>query len=496
MRTSARGLLLAVVLALAAPVAAEELRLVRAVVHVHTDFSTGDLSLDEIVQRAESQGIEAVFLAENFLLRVDYGVFPFRALTRARREDPSVLARGVEQYLAAVAEARQRHPSMLIVPGVEVMVHYWWSGSPFAGELTVHDLQKNILAMGLSTPAGLRALPASGSPATARYAAQSLLDLLPALLLVPGLVLLRPRRPRVALRRGRPDPRESWRRTLGGLLCAIGAVALVRGFPFTTDAFSPYRDLGTAPYQELIDAIEQHGGAAVWSFPDAFDLGEQRVYGLRVTRQTEPYGDDLLRTFRYSAFGGVYEDTTRFPQLGGGWDYLLGQYARGERSRPGWLIGESGFHGDGDGKWIGAAETVFLVPAKSDAALLEALRRGRMYGVLRTDRTNAPVLDRFTVTTPAGTALSGDAVTVAPSTPVEVHAVIRMSDASEQALRVTLIKNGGIARMWTGTTPLSVDHQEVFDGTPAYFRLDVRGPKTAYILSNPIFLRPVDHAGS
>ncbi|MBI3630050.1 MAG: hypothetical protein HY217_10830 [Candidatus Rokubacteria bacterium] len=341
MRTSALGLAV-LLLALAAPAAAQELRLVRAVVHVHTDLSTGDLSLDEIVQRAESQGIEAVFLAENFLLRVDYGVFPFRALTRVRREEPSVLARGLDQYLAAVAEARQRHPGTLIVPGVEVMVHYWWSGSPFAGELTVHDLQKNILALGLSTPAALRALPASGSPATARYSAQSLLDLLPALLLVPGLVLLRPRRPRVALGRGRPDPRESWRRTLGGLLCAIGAVALVRGFPFTTGAFSPYRDLGTAPYQELIDAIEQHGGAAVWSFPDAFDLGEQRVYGLRVTRQTEPYGDDLLRTFRYSAFGGVYEDTTRFPQLGGGWDYLLGQYARGERSRPGWLIGESG----------------------------------------------------------------------------------------------------------------------------------------------------------
>jgi hypothetical protein len=495
MRTSARGLLLAVILALAAPAAAEELKLVRAVVHVHTDLTTGDLSLDEIVHRAESQGIEAIFLAENYLLRVDYGLPPFRALTRVRREEPSVLARGVERYLAAVAEARQRYPTVIIVPGVEVMPHYWWSGSPFDGELTVHDLQKNILAFGLSTEAALRALPATGSPATARFSAQSVVELLPVLLVIPGVVLLRPRAPRRRVVRRAASADESRRRWLGGLLCAIGVTALVRGFPFLTDAFTPYQDLGTAPYQELIDAVEQQGGAAVWSFPDAFDAGEQHVYGLRVTRKTDPYGDDLLRTFRYSAFGGAYEDTTRFPQLGGGWDYLLGQYARGERSRAAWLIGESGFHGDGDGKWIGAAETVFFVPAKSDAALLDALRRGRMYGVLRTDRTNAPVLERFTVTTPARAAVSGDTVSVAPSTPVAVEAVVRMSDASAQPIRVTLIKNGSIARMWTGTTPLTVDYREIFDGTPAYYRLDVRGPKTAYLLSNPIMLRGSDDAG-
>ncbi len=456
---------------------------------MHTDFSTGDLPLDEIVRRAESQGIEAIFLADNFLVRVDYGLFPFRSLFRVRREEPSVLAAGVERYLAGVAEARQRHPNVLIVPGVEVIPHYWWSGSPFAGELTVHDLQKNILALGLSTPEALLALPATGSPATARRSAQSVVDMLPVLLVIPGALLLTTRPPRARSRRV-AAVRAARRRLGGGALCAIGIVALARGYPFTTDAFSPYQDLGTAPFQELIDAIEAQGGAAVWSFPDAFDLGEQRLFGVRVTRKTNPYGDDLLRTFRYSAFGGVYEDNTRFPQLGGGWDYLLAQYARGERSRAAWLIGESGFHGEGEGKWIGAAETVFLVATKADAALVDALRRGRMYGVLRTDRTNSPVLDRFTVSTSASVGVSGDTLSLPPATPVSVGAVVRMSDESEQPIRVTLIKNGGVARAWTGTTPLTVEHQETFDGAPAYFRLDVRGPGTAYLLSNPIFVRP------
>ncbi len=480
------------VLIVASPAAvahADDLRQVRAVLHVHTDLTTGDLSLDEIVQRARSQGIEAIFLAENYLLRVEYGLPP-RSLLRVAREEPSVVARGVEQYLASVAAVRERYRDMVLVPGVEVLPHYWWTGTPFDGEFTVHDLQKNILVFGLATPAALRALPATGSPAAAAYSVASLPDLVPGILIVPGLwLLLRPGVSRRQIARGVVvvRPRRRW---VGGLLSVIGLVALVRGYPFTADLYSPYRNLGIAPYQELIDVAEGLGGAAVWSFPDAFDYGEQRIWGIRVTRRTEPYGDDLLRTFRYSAFGGVYEDTTRFPQLGGGWDYLLGQYARGERSRPAWVIGESGFHGDHDGKWLGAAETVFLVPAKSEAALLGALKNGRAYAVLRTDRNTSPVLDRFAVATTAGAGIAGDTVTPPAGTPVEVQVGVRMSDGGEKPVRVTLIKNGRALRIWTGTTPLALAHQEPFDGAPAYYRLDVRGPGSSYMLSNPIFLRP------
>lgn len=458
--------------------------------HVHTDFTTGDFPIDEIVQRVERQGIGAIFLAENYLLRVEYGLPPFRSLLGFRREEPSVLGRGVERYLAMVAEARQRYPTILIEPGVEMIPHYWWSGSPLAGDLTVHDLQKNILVFGLASAGALGALPATGSPATARYSAGSVVAALPALLLVPGLVLLargRPRR-RVVGRVAIVRPRRSW--LPGGLLCAVGLVALVRGFPFTTDTLSPYEDLGTASYQDLIDAVEQQGGAAVWSFPDSFDYGEQQVFGVRVQRKTDPYGDDLLRTFRYSAFGGVYEDTTRFPQLGGGWDYLLGQYARGERSRPAWVLGESGFHGDDPGKWLGAVETVFLVPAKTDAALIDALRHGHMYGVLRTDRASSPVLDAFGLTAGEASAIAGDTVRVAAGTPIDLRASVRVSDGSERPVRVTLVRNGGVARVWSATTPAAIDYQEVFDGAPAYFRLEVRGPGVAYILSNPITVRP------
>jgi hypothetical protein len=462
---------------------------VRAIVHVHTDLSTGELSIDEVVRRAREQGIAAVFLAENYLIRIEYGLPPFRSLLGVRREAPSVLARGIERYLDEVAAARQRHPDMVIVPGVEVIPHYRWTGSPLAGNLTIHDLQKNILVFGLETPAALAALPAIGSPATARYSSRSLVEAAPVLLVIPGIHLLARK---VSRRRviGRVAIVRRVRRWgSGGLLIAIGLLALIRGAPFTTESLSPYDDLGIAPYQDLIDAVEQQQGVAMWSFPDAFDRGDEHFLGLRVSRRTEPYGDDLLRSFRYSAFGGLYEDTTRFPEPGGGWDYLLAQYAREERSRPAWLVGESGFHGDGEGKWIGAVETVFPAADRSEAALLEALRRGRAYGVFRPERATAPVLDRFVVTAGSATGGAGDTMRVPRGTPVTVAATIRMSDESARPVRLTLVKSGRIARMWTGATPLAVEHAEPFDGSPTYFRLEARGPETARILSNPVILR-------
>ena len=79
----------------------------RGVVHVHSDLSTGDFSLEELVALADRQGIGALLLAENYLLRVEYGLPPFRALTRVSREERSVDGR-VEHYLARVAEAQAR----------------------------------------------------------------------------------------------------------------------------------------------------------------------------------------------------------------------------------------------------------------------------------------------------------------------------------------------------------------------------------------------------
>ena len=469
---------------------AETLRPLPALLHVHSALSTGDLPLDRLLQEARSQGLEAVLLTENYLLRVEYGLWPFRAATRFTREEPSVLSRGVETYLARVADARRQFPDLVIVPGGEVIPHYHWTGHPLTGDLTNHNLQKNLLVFGISEPAALERLPSTGNPHLGRYTLRSLVEILPGLLVLAGLwLILVPRR---RLRRlGALTIVERQRRwLLGTPLVVLGVVALVRAFPFTEDPWSPYRsDADLAAHQALIDEVEARGGVTVWSFPEARDSSESGFLGLTVRLRTEPYPDDLVRTFRYTAFGGLYEETTRFVTPGGMWDYVLGKYLSGERTRAPWAVGESGFHGFVGGKRFGGIQTVFLVPEKSEAALLQSLRAGRLYALSRTPAF-ALSLRQFAVRQGDQEAGSGETLPARASEPLEIRVGVEASDGGEYPLRALLVRNGQVVQLWMGKTPLRVVHREPAGAAPAYYRLEVRGPAPHQILSNPIFVKP------
>jgi hypothetical protein len=279
--------------------------------------------------------------------------------------------------------------------------------------------------------------------------------------------------------------RRAW--GAGLLLCAVGVAALVRGWPFTGEGPSTSHDLGVAPYQTLIDHVERLGGVAVWSLPEARDAGERHVGPVRVGWLTERYADDLLRTFRYTAFGAVYEDTTSFEQPGGGWDRLLAEYARGERSRPAWALAESAFHGHTAGKQVGPVQTVFLVAEKSPAGVLEALRRGRMYAVQRTREVGFD-LTEFSVTAGSARAGLGETLRVPAGTTLDVAIAVEASDGARHDVRVVLVRNGQLEAIDRGATPHRTVRRLTADGAPLVLRVEARGAHQR-VLSNPIFVR-------
>ena len=343
-----------------------------------------------------------------------------------------------------------------------------------------------MLVWGLDR-AALERLPVIGNAARGAAGFQTLVDVLPALLIVPGAVLLV--RPRSQRRRLGPAVvvvrRRAW--LPGLLLCALGVTAIVRAWPFTQSPYPAWADAGSAPYQDLIDDVERAGGVSVWSLPEARDAGEHAVGPVRVTWTTEPYPDDLMKTFGYTAFGAIYEDTTRVEWPGDVWDRLLGEYVAGQRTRVPWALAEAAFHEASAGKRVGVIQTVFLVRERSEAAVLQALRAGRMYA-LRRGRDTALALTAFAAASAGAEAISGEMLRATPGATLEVTVALA-GEPRPADVRVTLVRNGSVAAVWSGSTPFRATYRETWDGRPAVFRLEARASGGGRLLSNPIFVR-------
>ena len=489
-RPSALALLVVLLWVTAVPAA--QLNFIPTVVHVHSNWSTGEYSLDDLAAQAKTVGIAAIFLTENHLLQYEYGLPPLRGLLRYRAEFPSVLSKGPEAFLDAVRAANAKQRDVVIIPGVQVVPHYFWTGTLFDGTLTMHNTQKNLLALGLYHPEDYRELPAIGNYGAARWSLWSLWLLSPFLLVIPGVWLMRTHRQHVIqLQHFRITERR--RMILPGLLCLGIAVALLaNNYPFRSNPASPYDPTaGLKPYQDVIDFVNAHKGVAVWSLPEARDHQEVSVAIFHATIHTDPYPDDLLRTDRFSAFGGLYEDTTTFAEPGRGWDQLLLDYLNGLRVTPAWAIGESAYHYEGQaGKWLGAVQTVLLAERRDPAALLAALRAGRAYALLRTREEGLRLVQFQAISSGLAPAEMGDSLALRAGDRPEVQAVVETAGGRRLSTEVRLIRSGKVVHSIRGDTPVTLRWTEpsLPPGSKLYYRLDVRGPGGNQILSNPIFV--------
>lgn len=469
-------------------------RPITTVLHVHSDMSTGGDSIESLVTQARSYGIEAIILTDNFLLRYEYGLFPLRGLIRRTVTLPSIMNSGVDRYFEAIREVNRRHPDVLVVLGMEVVPHYYWTGSLFGKDLTMHDSQKNMLVVGLPSETDYKRLPVAGNYAAYEYGWPTVLWLLPAVLVAPAMWLLN--------RRVARKVRVGWtfmivRTRQGGLGVAVLIVAgllLFNNYPFGRPPFDVYQDgNGLQPHQRLIQYVRERGGLTVWSMPEVRDFNRYGFGRLGVvTVTTDPYPDALLRTTDYTAFGALYEDTIRMTDVGGVWDAVLGEYIRGRRSSPIWGVGEAAYHGSGHaGKQLFDVETILWVKERTPAALLDAMAKGRMYTVLRSKEYGL-MLDEFTLIseTTGEPAISGQTLRAPASSPILVRLAVSSSDGRSRPTPVLVIRSGRLMKTGTETVPFTVTLHDTAPaaGELSYYRLMIdTGGHT--IVSNPIFIR-------
>ncbi len=497
---AALGLFLLDTAAVAGPVlaaagAGTTLQPLTAAFHIHSKASTGALSIDELAEQAERLGVEAVILSDNLVLRYEYGLPPLRGVIRYTVRVPSVLEYGLERFLAEIREAQARHPRVLLIPGVEVTPHYYWTGSLLDGTLTMHNSQRNVLVLGLARTEDYLALPVAGNPAAYHYGWESLSNVLPGLLFVPAAWLWtcrRVRNPRVGML---PSCETARYRGPAMMMAGTAVLLLLNAWPFSQSAFSLYEEgLGYRPYQALIDAVTARGGLVIWSMPEARDFNRFPFGPLgTVTVTTEPYPEALLLTTGYTGFGGVYQDNRRVTTPGGVWDQAIARFLMAERTTLPFAVGELAFHGPGhDRKELDQVLTILWVPERTQGGLLQALRAGRYYALHQYRKDYGLRLDRFRVECQGGArgAESGEVLHPQGSRDLVVRMAISATDQGRHPIKVTLVRSGEVVARFESQTPFvnEVADSGVTPGEWVAYRLEIKGE--AELLSNPILVGP------
>ncbi|HSL03071.1 MAG TPA: PHP domain-containing protein [Nitrospiraceae bacterium] len=467
--------------------ASEERQQLLATVHVHSSASTGELTIEALAERAEQLGLDALILTDNFSLRYEYGLWPLPGLLKRQVRFPSVLEYGVERYLDEITAAQSRHPKLIILPGVEVAPHYYWTGSLLERTLTMHNAQRNLLVLGLTKPEDYRSLPASGNPGSYTFDWRGAVNGAPMLLVVPAMWLWRP------IRRG--TDRRSLRRAIACMLIVLGMALVANAWPLSQPAFSSYDDrLGYRPYQSLIDDVRAKGGLVFWSMTEARDFHEHAAGPLgTVTVKTEPHPEALLMTTGYTGFGGLYQDGRTIVKPGELWDRMLQLPTAEQRPTP-VLIGELAFHGLSDaGKDLHRLVTTLWVKERTVAGVLEALQSGHAYAVGDGDHHVQLRLDEFQVVCQGGTksASVGDRLVPAGARDLMVRLSVTAADRGHHPVKVRVIRSGQVLAQLAGETPFRVDWPDtsVPIAERMTYRVEITG--SGELLSNPIFVEPI-----
>lgn len=442
---------------------------------VKTRFSDGCSSVKELASLGQHRGIDVLIFGDHNKNSLEYGFSPFEKIIKMKEERSSVLTSGINTYLSEISTTNSAFKNTLLVSSVESAPFYYWTGSLSEGNLVARDWGKHLWIVGLNNSEDFEAIPTLNSVFSKRYVSQFQgTFLVYGTLFFVSLIA-------VFLYRKR-FPKST------ALALGIAFLLFFNNHPFVSSPYNQYDgDQGVEPWQEVIDYVASKGGMAFWNHLET-GLTEKRG---SLGSETLPHPEDLLLTKNYSGFQAVNDTHISATDPGKEWDQVLLQYVNGERYKPAWGYGANDFHcEEQDGHKLGSVRTIVLVKEKSQPAVLDAMRTGRMYG-LRSEGKGRLALDEFSVRDK----VTGKSVTlgqeIESSDHPEITVTISSTQKSNKTVRLTLIRNGRVVKEVTGELPYTMAWT---DNTVArvgkvYYRLLAESGTSDMILSNPIFVR-------
>ncbi len=444
-------------------------------IDTRTTHSDGALSVAELADLARTRGFDVLFLNDHDRLAMAYGLPPFRNVFRLRKELNSINKSGAKAFIEAINQARQQYKDLILIPGSESVPYYYWTGSYFNKDLTAHDHEKRILTIGLENPGDYENLPMIHNGFSTRYIKMALpgaLFFFGSLFL--GLYLL---------------TEKGLIRLAASLLVILSVLAILNTMPLRNSPYTPYMgDQGIAPYQLFIDHVDRIGGLTFWNYPET--RSGVRPYG-PIHVSTPPYPDVLEKAHGYTGFAAIYGDNITVTKPGHEWDKVLMAYCQGQRTRPVWGIATADYHSEKEpGEKLGNFPTVFLVKQKTKVAVLNAMRKGRMYAV-RGPYPQRLILDNFSACSSGcdKKAVSGEEVQL--NHPAKIRVTLSLKNPAEETATIRLIRSGEEIKTFKDKLPLDIEFQDTYHrpDEKIFYRIDVRTRRAGRLLSNPIFVK-------
>jgi hypothetical protein len=444
------------------------------VADVKTKYSSGCANVQETATMAEQAGLDIVIFNDQVRNSIQYGIFPLNRIIKKTNEGPSILSTSSNVYLSNINDKNKQFRETLLIPGADVSPFYYWTGNVFKKDLVAHNWDKRLSIIGLTYGEDFEQLPILDSNFSTNYSAKFQNSVIGyVLLLVIALAMVF----------------KGFYRKATIPLAIFFVLLIFNNHPFRSSLFDQYHgERGVAPYQEVIDYAISKGAMVFWDDVEA--VNGKRQWGT-IQLDTQPHPEDLVLARNYTGFQAVADQPVSLTEPGNVWDHVLMQYIRGERKHPVWGYGANNFQCAGEsGPIMGAVRTIFLVREKQQDAVMDAMRKGRMYAV-RQPGPHRLSLDEFEVKDLSfdKKATMGEELisTAFPEISLKVHS----TDGNEKRAKVFLIRNGTVIKRESVVLPyeLKMIDSKVDMSAPAYYRVNVIASPVDHLVSNPVFVK-------
>jgi len=439
---------------------------ISCVLHIHSNFSSGKNSIEEILDLARQYNIDCVVMTDHFLRKVEYGLWPFRGIIKKSVSLPSVMKLGVEKYLSKIEEINKKQKDVIVIPGLEITPHYFWSIEE--NSLVINNLHKHMLIIGLDKKNLFYFLPVIGNEADAGKI--KILSFWPVVFILLGLFLK------------------------SKFLVIISIILLGLNYPFKSLPFEQYKSYFELPYQYLINfinSIPQDCGITpliVWAHPEATNYEKKvllkKIRGLSISTQTKPYCGSLLKTYDYDGFAIFAEG---YRQAGGEcniWDEILNEYCKGVRKRPVFCYSEVDYGESTDELFV--KKNILYVRQKDYKNILLALKKGNFYSLWR-DKEKELVLENFRFCDEK--AIFGEIYNKnVDKIKISFDVKFNPETKNNKKIVVRIIKNGNVVFTKEGYDYVNVFFEEEKPKTKSYYRIFIESEYPNMIATNPMFV--------